>query len=205
MASCTRDRVAADTSPRPLSTFDTVAFDTPATRATVSSVGRSPRIHPKLFRSVLRCQPVIDAVRQRHYCLGHPKHRRNCFETHGQDGAMRHTRLRAVTAAALAAATALTLAACGGASPGDSTDGSTSGSGNDGDSESAAGGEAGAWILTGGGWPVTAASFERWNEANADQRITVEEFENDAFKEKIRTSVGSGEAPTLIMNWTGGT
>ncbi|TDC49242.1 extracellular solute-binding protein [Jiangella ureilytica] len=120
---------------------------------------------------------------------------------------MRHTRLRAVTTAALAAATALTLAACGGASPGDSTDGSTSGSdGGSGDGDqSAVGGEASAWILTGGGWPVTAASFERWNEGNPDQTITVEEFENDAFKEKIRTSVGSGEAPTLIMNWTGGT
>lgn len=112
---------------------------------------------------------------------------------------MRHTGLRVVTATVLAAA----LAACGGASPGDSTDdagGSGGGSGGDGGT-----GAAGAWILTGGGWPVTAASFERWNEANPDNVIAVEEFENDAYKEKIRTSVGSGEAPTLIMSWTGGT
>ncbi|TDE01037.1 extracellular solute-binding protein [Jiangella asiatica] len=109
---------------------------------------------------------------------------------------MRHTGLRVVAATVLAA----TLAACGGASPGDSTDE------NGGDSSGAGGGgEASAWILTGGGWPVTAASFERWNESNSDQRITVEEYENDAYKEKIRTSVGSGEAPTLIMSWTGGT
>nr|WP_197683254.1 extracellular solute-binding protein [Jiangella alkaliphila] len=106
--------------------------------------------------------------------------------------------------AATFAATALTLAACGGASPGDSTDGSddsTSGS----DENGTEGGAASAWILTGGGWPVTAASFERWNGEHDDQPIAVEEFENDAYKEKIRTSVGSGEAPTLVMNWTGGT
>ena len=35
--------------------------------------------------------------------------------------------------------------------------------------------------------------------------FAVESFANDAFKEKIRTAVGSGEAPTLILNWTGGT
>lgn len=116
---------------------------------------------------------------------------------------MRHTRLRAVAAATIATATALTLAACGGASPGDSTDGSTSG-GDDGGGDTA-GGAASAWILTGGGWPVTADSFQRWNDEHDDQQIAVEEFENDAYKEKIRTSVGSGEAPTLIMNWTGGT
>nr|WP_199702539.1 extracellular solute-binding protein [Jiangella rhizosphaerae] len=108
-----------------------------------------------------------------------------------------------MTVATVAAATALTLAACGGASPGDSTDGSTDGNGDAGGDT--AGGAASAWILTGGGWPVTAASFERWNEEHPDQQIAVEEFENDAYKEKIRTSVGSGEAPTLIMNWTGGT
>lgn len=118
---------------------------------------------------------------------------------------MRHTRLRAVTAATVAAATALTLAACGGASPGDSTDAGTGGTGGAGDAQNGEGGAASAWILTGGGWPVTAASFERWNGEHDDQPIAVEEFENDAYKEKIRTSVGSGEAPTLIMNWTGGT
>nr|WP_216094249.1 extracellular solute-binding protein [Jiangella alba] len=108
-----------------------------------------------------------------------------------------------MTAATVAAATALALAACGGASPGDSTDAGTGGTGDD--AQNGEGGAASAWILTGGGWPVTAASFERWNGANDDQPIAVEEFENDAYKEKIRTSVGSGEAPTLIMNWTGGT
>ena len=104
---------------------------------------------------------------------------------------MTQTRFRTAAATALAAAVTLSLAACGGgAEPGETPD-ATGG-------DQATGGEASAWILTGGGWPAIAASFERWNEANPDQQINVEEFENDAFKEKIRTSVGSGQAPTLI-------
>ncbi|GAA3281526.1 extracellular solute-binding protein [Nesterenkonia halobia] len=90
-------------------------------------------------------------------------------------------------AASLAAASLLALSACGG-SGGGSGDG------------------AGAWILTGGGWPNVESDIERWNEQAEDGRqIAVESFENDAYKERIRTVVGSGEAPTLIMNWTGGT
>ncbi|PFG40333.1 carbohydrate ABC transporter substrate-binding protein (CUT1 family) [Georgenia soli] len=111
---------------------------------------------------------------------------------------MRQTRRRAAGATAIAMAMTVALAGCGGGTqPGESpATGGGSGAG---------GGAASAWILTGGGWPVTAESFARWNKENPDQQISVEEFENDAYKEKIRTSVGSGQAPTLIMNWTGGT
>ena len=98
-----------------------------------------------------------------------------------------------VTASALV--TALTVTACGGATPGGGTSTSAGGS-------SAA---TSAWVLTGGGWPVIEQSFDTWNGAHADQSIAVESFANDAFKEKIRTSVGAGQAPTLILNWTGGT
>ncbi|GAA2003363.1 hypothetical protein GCM10009818_13040 [Nakamurella flavida] len=90
----------------------------------------------------------------------------------------------------------LTLAACGGATPG--------GASGAGGAAPAAAGEANAWVLTGGGWPVIEQTFQTWNAAHADQKIGVEAFANDAYKEKIRTSVGSGQAPTLIMNWTGG-
>lgn len=48
-------------------------------------------------------------------------------------------------------------------------------------------------------------SFDTWNESHADAKVNVEAFANDAYKEKIRTSVGAGQAPTLILNWTGGT
>ena len=107
---------------------------------------------------------------------------------------MRRTRSRALFAAAALAAT-LTVTACGGATPGG------------GGAESAGGSSAdtSAWVLTGGGWPVIEQSFDSWNTAHPDQNIAVESFANDAFKEKIRTSVGAGQAPTLILNWTGGT
>jgi len=47
------------------------------------------------------------------------------------------------------------------------------------------------------------ASFQAWNDANPDAGIAAEYFANDAFKEKIRTAVGSGNAPTLIYGWGG--
>ena len=99
---------------------------------------------------------------------------------------MRRTITRAGTTS-VAIASLVALSACGGSG------------GSDG------GGGADAWILTGGGWPNIDADFERWNEqAEGDQQISVEDFENDAYKERIRNVVGSGEAPTLIMSWTGG-
>ncbi|WP_262852109.1 extracellular solute-binding protein [Mumia quercus] len=95
-----------------------------------------------------------------------------------------NTRLAALGAAVTAAA--LALSACGGTEPG--------GGGKD----------ATAWVLTGGPEATFRSSFETWNKDNSDQKITTEFFANDAYKEKIRTAVGSGSAPTLIFNWAGG-
>ncbi|WP_017538236.1 extracellular solute-binding protein [Nocardiopsis halophila] len=67
------------------------------------------------------------------------------------------------------------------------------------------GGGATAWALTGGSEEAFRTSFESWNEANPDREIAVEWFANDAYKEKIRTAVGSGQAPTLVFSWAGGT
>lgn len=38
-----------------------------------------------------------------------------------------------------------------------------------------------------------------------ERAFTVDSFANDVYKERIRTAVGSGESPTLIVGWTGGT
>lgn len=92
----------------------------------------------------------------------------------------RKTTLRTGTAG-VAAASLLALTACGGG-------------GGDG---------AEAWVLTGGGWPAIEDDFERFNEGS-DSQIDVEAIENDAYKQQIRTAVGSGDAPTMIMSWTGG-
>lgn len=65
--------------------------------------------------------------------------------------------------------------------------------------------ELSAWILTGAKEKVFQDSFDRWNEKNPDDKFTTQSFANDAYKEKIRTAVGAGNAPTLILTWGGGT
>lgn len=106
---------------------------------------------------------------------------------------MKHSTRGTITA--VAAGLALALAACGGgAQPGE-----TNGGGPSGDAD------ANAWILTGGMWPVIESSLEQWSEDNPDQQIAIDQFENDAYKERIRTAVGAGQAPTAILSWGGGT
>lgn len=89
----------------------------------------------------------------------------------------------------LATGLAATLAACGGGRRpgGASGDGAT------------------VWFLTGGSETTMRESFDRWNSAHPDAQITYEVFANDAYKEKIRTAVGAGNAPTLLYSWAGGT
>jgi raffinose/stachyose/melibiose transport system substrate-binding protein len=60
-----------------------------------------------------------------------------------------------------------------------------------------------AWAQTDSSWDATRASFEKWNKENPDAQIKGEYFANDSYKEKIRTAVGSGNAPTLISSWGG--
>lgn len=90
----------------------------------------------------------------------------------------------------VAGAMTLSVAACGGG--GEASGGAVNGA-------------ASAWALTGGSETVFRASFDRWNEENPDAQVKSEWFANDAYKEKIRTAVGSGNAPTLVFSWAGGT
>ncbi len=92
---------------------------------------------------------------------------------------------RAALLAAGAAAVLTLSAACGTSGPG--------GSG------------ANAWALTGGDEQTIRSSFESWNSDHPDHAINAEFFANDAYKQKIRTSIGAGGAPTLIFGWGGGT
>lgn len=62
-----------------------------------------------------------------------------------------------------------------------------------------------AWSLTGGAEPAMKNSFTTWTKENPSMPAAVEYIANDAYKEKIRTAVGSGNAPTLIWSWSGGT
>jgi len=65
--------------------------------------------------------------------------------------------------------------------------------------------EPSAWALTGGDEQTIRSSFEAWNQSNPDNAINVDFFANDAYKQKIRTAIGAGDAPTLIFGWGGGT
>lgn len=96
---------------------------------------------------------------------------------------------RRIAVLALSAAMLTGTAACG-ASP---------------SSVAASGDEATMWGISDSNFAPTKQAVERWNSRHADQRIDTEYFANDSYKKKIRTSVGAGNAPTLIYGWGGAT
>jgi raffinose/stachyose/melibiose transport system substrate-binding protein len=93
------------------------------------------------------------------------------------------------------AAGAAALAACGSSGPSDKSSGSSGGGS----------GSASYWSLSGEpGEPIRQAAIDRFNKANASTKITPTFFQNDAYKQKIKTAIGAGQAPTLIWGWGGG-
>jgi raffinose/stachyose/melibiose transport system substrate-binding protein len=70
------------------------------------------------------------------------------------------------------------------------------------------GGGAGAtyWFLNGQPQEgVRQGVVDRFNQKNPDGQIKATTFQNDAYKTKIKTAIGAGEAPTIIWGWGGGT
>ncbi|WP_371664636.1 extracellular solute-binding protein [Streptomyces sp. NBC_00280] len=94
-----------------------------------------------------------------------------------------------VLVATSAAVLALTLTACG-------SSGRTAG-GSSGDG-------ALAWALTQGSEATFRASATEWNKEHPDSRINYQFFQNDPYKQKLRTAVGAGNGPVLFENWGGG-
>ena len=93
----------------------------------------------------------------------------------------------------LAAGTAATVALAGCGSSGPSDKGSSAGGGG------AAAGAATYWFLTGPpGEKIRQGSVDRFNQANPNAKITATTFANDAYKTKIKTAIGAGQAPTII-------
>jgi raffinose/stachyose/melibiose transport system substrate-binding protein len=83
------------------------------------------------------------------------------------------------------------LAACG-------TSGPTSGGGG-------SGAKASYWYLSVQPQEgIRTAAVDRFNKANPDSRIAPTTFQNDAYKTKIKTALGAGQAPTIIWGWGGG-
>ncbi|MEU9554354.1 extracellular solute-binding protein [Streptomyces fumanus] len=80
------------------------------------------------------------------------------------------------------------LAACGSSGPGKS------------------GGAATYWYLNGQPQEgVRAGAVDAYNKAHPDGQINDTTFQNDAYKTKIKTAIGAGQAPTIIWGWGGGT
>ncbi|MGQ7297191.1 extracellular solute-binding protein [Quadrisphaera sp. KR29] len=86
------------------------------------------------------------------------------------------------------------LSACGSSGPG----GSGGGGGGD--------GKASMWYLSGEpNETIKGDNLKAWNDANPEETIGVTFFQNDAYKTKIKTAIGAGQAPTIIYSWGGGT
>ncbi|WP_201774302.1 ABC transporter substrate-binding protein [Demequina flava] len=93
---------------------------------------------------------------------------------------------------------ALTLAACGSSGDSDETDSSaTAGGGSE-----ASAGSATIWV-TAGTDSVLEASIADWNSAGNGE-LEMQVFENDPYKQKLRTAVSAGEGPAIFSGWGGG-
>ncbi|WP_314176482.1 extracellular solute-binding protein [Streptomyces winkii] len=88
-----------------------------------------------------------------------------------------------------AAALALTASACG----------------KSGRSEGGSGGGTLVWALSQGTESTFRASAKEWNKAHPDEKVDIQYFQNDPYKQKLRTAVGAGNGPVLFENWGGGT
>jgi raffinose/stachyose/melibiose transport system substrate-binding protein len=90
------------------------------------------------------------------------------------------------------------LAACGGSSGPSQSSGSSAAGG-------ASTGSATYWFLSGPpGEAVRTASADRFSKANPSTPIKVTTYQNDAYKDKIKTALGAGQGPTIIWGWGGG-
>jgi raffinose/stachyose/melibiose transport system substrate-binding protein len=106
---------------------------------------------------------------------------------------------RTFLSVAAGAAAGTALAACGGSGPSQTGAGGGSGGGGGG------GGSATYWFLTGQPQQgIRESTVKRFNQANADSQIKFTEFQNDAYKTKIKTAIGAGQGPTIIWGWGGG-
>jgi raffinose/stachyose/melibiose transport system substrate-binding protein len=94
---------------------------------------------------------------------------------------------------AVGATAGAALAACGSSGP----KGTSSGGGG--------AGAATYWFLTSPpGETIRKHSVDRFNQANPNTKIATTAFQNDAYKTKIKTAIGAGQAPTIIWGWGGG-
>jgi raffinose/stachyose/melibiose transport system substrate-binding protein len=99
-----------------------------------------------------------------------------------------HSRRTRWAATMVAGALALSAVACGTTGPG----------------QAGAAGDVSMWALQTADQPILEETIGAWNDLHPDAAIRADFFSSDAYKPKIRTAVGAGQAPTLIYSWGGG-
>jgi len=105
--------------------------------------------------------------------------------------------------AGLSASAVGTLAACGGGTQ--PTAPGAGGSAGTGGGAAGGTGAASYWFLSGQpNQGIREGTVKRFNTANPDASIKYTEFQNDAYKTKIKTAIGAGQGPTIIWGWGGG-
>jgi raffinose/stachyose/melibiose transport system substrate-binding protein len=68
-----------------------------------------------------------------------------------------------------------------------------------------ASGKATYWFLSGKPQQtIRENAVKAFDAANTGGTISYTEFQNDAYKTKIKTAIGAGQAPTIIWGWGGG-
>lgn len=88
------------------------------------------------------------------------------------------------------------LAACASSGPGTSAS-ATSGGGS--------GTGASFWTLSGQPQEgIRKQAVDSFNKSHSGAQVTVTLFQNDAYKQKIKTALGAGQAPTILWGWGGG-
>jgi raffinose/stachyose/melibiose transport system substrate-binding protein len=92
------------------------------------------------------------------------------------------------------------LAACTSSGPS-----KTGAGGSGGASGGGGGGKSTYWFLSGQPQQqIREGAVKRFNGSNSGGKISFTEFQNDAYKTKIKTAIGAGQAPTIIWGWGGG-
>ena len=107
---------------------------------------------------------------------------------------------------AFGASAAAGLAACSSNGPTQTGAGGGAGAGAGATGGGGGGGAAPSyWFLTGQPQQgIREDTVKRFNSANGGSAIASTEFQNDAYKTKIKTALGAGQGPTIIWGWGGG-
>jgi raffinose/stachyose/melibiose transport system substrate-binding protein len=106
----------------------------------------------------------------------------------------RYTR-RSFVGIGLGALTAAGLAACGAPAPGGSGSGA---------SKAAGSGAATIWSINSGLDAVFKKSVADFNKANPKTPISLQLFQDNPFKQKLRVAIASNSGPDLFFGWGGG-